>query len=89
MISLLDAHTQLPFAKVVCPVVCVQVFLEESQPLIDQLKESGHVTEIDATADEDSVFAFVEPVMDLVQDRGVRVRISVCVRVFVCVCPCS
>lgn len=38
--------------------------------MINVLRETGRVTEIDATADEDSVFAAVEPVMDMIQDKG-------------------
>lgn len=48
----------------------MQVFVEESLPVIEMLKESGRVTEIDATVDEDAIFAAIEPFMDAVQEKG-------------------
>eukprot|EP00983_Pelagomonas_calceolata_P108897 1159502-Pelagomonas_calceolata.AAC.18 len=49
---------------------CPQVFQEESVPVIEHLKASGRVQEVEASADEDTVFAAVAPLMDMLQERG-------------------
>lgn len=48
----------------------MQVFVEESQPVIDALKESGRVAEIDAQGSVDDVFGLVEPIMDSLCEQG-------------------
>jgi hypothetical protein len=47
-----------------------QVFLDESQPVIDALKDTGRVAEIDAQGDMDEVFAVVQQTMEVLQDKG-------------------
>jgi hypothetical protein len=46
------------------------VFLEESQPVIEALKDTGRVVEIDAQGDVDNVFAAVQQTMEELQERG-------------------
>ena len=48
----------------------LQVFKEESQPVIDALKDSGRVAEIDAQAQPDEVFEAVTPFMDNMEVKG-------------------
>lgn len=49
---------------------CSQVFRDESQPVIDMLRETGRVAEIDSQSDAEGVFALVEPLMDEMQEKG-------------------
>ncbi len=47
-----------------------QVFVSESQPVIDALKETGRVAEIDASTDVDTVFETVVTHMEALQELG-------------------
>ncbi len=49
----------------------MRVFAEESQPVIDALKATGRVTEVDSQGDVDEVFALLVPALQALQDIGV------------------
>ncbi len=50
----------------------VQVFSDESQPVIDALKGSGRVAEIDAQGDVDDIFSHVARFMDVMDGAAAR-----------------
>ena len=54
----------------------VQVFKEESQPVIDALLETGRVAEVDAQADPEEVFQSVAAFMDKMDAQGEQGRLT-------------